>query len=61
MADGGRFQRAPVAKDWAEMGRLLAQYEDELNRFESRVDPSMHLHECFKRGAIWNMVPTGDK
>ena len=43
------------------MGRLLLNYEDEVARFESRVDPKMHLHECFKREAVWNMVLAEDK
>ena len=61
LADCGRLQRTPVAKDWNEMARLLTSYEDEMTKFESRTPKTEHLAEGFKREAIWHMVPDREK
>ena len=61
MADCGRLMRTPVAKDWQQLARLLAWYDDELMKFESRTRAENHLHDAFKKEAVWHMVPEREK
>ena len=61
MADSAKLTNPPIARDWAELSRLLTSYQEETMKFEARTGKEEHLPDRFKRQAVWSMVPEKEK